>query len=734
MKYTLLIVIALMWFCGFAQDDRVVIMQTSGSLTLDGILNEPLWNDAKEFKFHEFSPNWSVPDSLTTAYVTFDDQNLYVGLIAKEPDTEKIIIRNLIRDGWQGDDFFTFHIDPNMSGENALVFSIYPSGSRYDMSVSNDGVPLGDSTFNKSYDMIWEGQTNINDQGWSAEYKIPLSNLRLKVIDGKVLAAISAQRTQVHLNKTLVFPLNAQNIPNANMVPSLKLPIELKGLQPKKQFQFTPYVLGTLGNSFELNEGEYVKRKGNDFNVGGDLRLGLGSSLILDLTANTDFAQVEIDDQIVNVSDRVNIFLPEKRKFFQEQAGLFDFNTGIGSQLFYSRAIGINQGRLTPIIGGARLTGRLNDTDVGFLSLQTNKTNLDDLSTPSENFSVFRVRQKLFNDSSFLGFMATNRVNEDSYNTAFGIDGVISLQKNLFLIGSVSSEFSNHKNQFDLFDRSRISLLIDKRQEDKFFYRFGYEYSGDNYSPDMSFLLRSQHQNFYANLNYGRFNNDRRKHLFRYSRWTFLNSDVYFDTNLSKVITFYNRSFWRGSFFDGSSVSVFGQFQYESLESPIQLSDKLIIEEGDYKFAYFGLSYSPGNRYNLQFPISVEYGSFYDGANLKFRLQQVFNFGKHLNISNSWQSNYISFKERDLKDWIHIVQTKINWAYNLNLSGSLIGQYNSLNDTYLLSARMRYNFKDGNDLYVVFNQDYNTISSLDRINLPAYNSQFLTFKYTYTFL
>ncbi|WP_353779988.1 DUF5916 domain-containing protein [Winogradskyella sp. 3972H.M.0a.05] len=715
----------------------IVIPKTNGTLVLDGQLTEPFWFEIEPLRFSEYRPNAGVTDSLTTMYVTYDTDNLIIGFIAKDAAPDQIISRCLLRDKWYGDDYVSFHIDPNDTDQNGFVFSVYPPGSRFDMAVSNDAVPLGNSTFNVSYDMIWDAKVHRDEEGWSAELKIPISNLRFKRdSDGNIIAAISGLRSQNYLGKSTTFPEVPQEVTNAIEKPSLKYPVIFQELTPKKQLQITPYVTASLGNRYALNSEEtsYTKTNTDELDAGLDIRYGISPSLTLDVTVNTDFSQVEIDDQIVNVNDRVNIFLPEKRKFFQEQAGLFDFNAGIFSQLFYSRQIGINNGQLTPILGGVRLTGQVGNTDIGLLSLQTEGIRLSETnSIASENFSVLRLRRSIINNKSFIGFMATNRLRKGYYNTAIGFDNVISLPNDVFLVSSASTSIDKDNPDYSFIDNSRFSVYLDKRKESGWYYRAAYEFSGEDYNPAMGFLLRERHHNMYGALTYGTFNTDKTKHIFQYQRFTLFNSDTYTDTDFSKVITWYNRSFWRGRLFSGDSFILFAQAQYENVNSEITLDTNLFVPEGQYDFYYFGASYSPAVQHKVKIPIGIEYGSYFDGTNFRFNLNPEFNFGKHLTIQSSYRANRIRFKRRNQKEWIHIAQTKFNLAYNLHLSGSIIGQYNSLSDQILTSARLRYNFKDGHDLYLVYNQDYNLDAHLFTPQLPRYNNQIITVKYLYTF-
>ena len=737
MKYLLVLIFVGFFLIIKGQNTPIVIHKTEQTFHLDGQLNDEIWEDAQSFHFTEFNPVWGKADSLTSMYVTFDDKNLYIAFQANEPQPQKIINRSLIRDRWYGDDYVSFHIDPNLTKVSSFVFSIFPLGSRFDMAVSNDAIPLGNSTFNLAYDMIWKAKTQITTTGWTAECSIPLSNLRfVKNEQGQIVAAISGLRSQNYLNRTTTSPKLPQEARNAIETPSLKQPIIFQGLKPRKQLQISPYFLANSNNKYELNPSNiYEKQSKRNLEVGLDIRYGISPQLTLDLSYNTDFAQVEIDDQIINIGDRVNIFLPEKRKFFQEQAGLFDFSLGTSSQLFYSRTIGVREGQLTPIIGGARLTGTIAGAEVGLLSMQSKSSIINESDTlASENFSVLRIRKKVLNKRSFIGLMGTNRIRDNYFNTAIGVDGVFHLKKNHLIISSWATSIEKEEqNNYHFADNSRFSLLFTKRQQKGSSYTVAYEFSGQQFQPGMGFLLREQHQNFYANFGYGKFNNDRKEDIFNYQKWTIINSDVYLKPDFSDVITWYNRSTWRGSFFSGNELSIFGQIQYEFLESPIHYTDKVRALPGRYYFVFGGFSYSPAVQYQLQAPLSIEYGQFFKGTRLKLSISPNININKHLYIQTSWQANYLNFKKENATDWIHIVQLKFNWAMNLHLSGSLIGQYNSISNRVFLNTRLRYNFSDGHDLHLVFNQDKFTEQSLSTPQIPPFNNQNFTLKYIYTF-
>lgn len=420
---------------GFAQVDSIrftresyVIKKATNSIQLDGYSNETAWAEATSFPFIVTDPVWGqAPTERTELYLTYDDEYLYAAGRCFTKDSSQIIARTLVRDGYRGDDWMTLHIDSRFDKQNAFVFSVYPLGSRYDMATSNDAVELGNATFNAAFNMFWEAKSVITSEGWFWEMKIPLYNLRYKTSDSNIIEmGISSTRAIQHKQEYHQFPSIPQNAIEGILKPSLKQPVTFYNLKQQRLFLLTPYILSshTRDNSVEGNT--IIKDRKWKNTAGLDAKIGVSPYLTLDLTANPDFSQVEVDDQLINLT-RFSLFFPERRLFFQEQAGLFEFNLGGNAQLFYSRRIGVNNGQLTDIYGGGRLTGKLNkNMDIGILNMQTAPASLEDgTNQNSENFGVIRLRQKVFNDRSFVGAMFTNRINSNDQNYALGFDALI---------------------------------------------------------------------------------------------------------------------------------------------------------------------------------------------------------------------------------------------------------------------------------------------------------------------
>ncbi len=718
------------------QQNRIQIHPIQEDVHLDGKLLEPFWADIPSFPFIRFRPDWGAEDDLTELKVTFDERFMYVGAVCRFPDSTKVISRNLVRDGWQGDDWLTFHIDSYGDRQNAFVFSMYPPGSRYDMSVSNDGIELGNSTFNVTYDMLWEGETHLLDNGWSMEMKIPLSNLRFqKTANGRIFSAISSARTINENNELYVFPAIPQEVQGDIMRPSAKQPVEFVGLQPKKQLLISPYLVAGRERVAQLNDQQdgYIKTKDNLLDVGLDIRYALSPKMTLDLTYNTDFAQVEADDQVVNLQ-RFSVIFPEKRRFFQEQAGLYEVRSGWPTQLFYSRNIGIFNGQLIPILGGGRLNGKIGDMDIGALSIQTQEVELADQSKlPSENFSTLRFRKKVVNDRSFIGFLGTSRLRSGYENYLVGTDAIINLRDDLYFSSSVSYAYDSDLAT-DLLDNSQFFAGVNRNAASGWIYEANYNYSGATFNPGLGFLARANYHKFFFQVDKGKFNR-KGEGLLQYTKWTLFNTDLFYSADNFEFETWYNLTGLEASTFSNDNFDIFHIREFQRLADPLNFSDGLFASSGDHFFQYLLLSYSPAQQRQFNHRASVTAGSFYGGSRFSFQYQPRLNLGEHLNLRGSWRSSYLDFSDQEAgtSDWLHLMQLKVEWALNLHLSGSLVSQYNTTNKSFFNNARIRYNFRDGHDLYLVYNEILNDDRMREVPELPVSGQQTFILKYIYTF-
>ena len=336
--------------------------------------------------------------------------------------------------------------------------------------------------------------------------------------DGRVVMGFSVGRSIVRNSERTIHPAIAPNWGPGSMVkPSQMRKMILTGVEAERPMYISPYALTGGGHVHTLNtpRDAYLRDDNQVIEVGGDLRVGLTRNLNLDLTVNTDFAQVESDNLQVNLT-RFSLFFPEKRRFFQERAAIFEFPLGFNERLFHSRRIGLVNGEPVTLYGGARLVGRVGDWDVGFLNMQTGGEDaanpaLRDL--PSENMGVLRLRRRVFNQFSYLGGIATSRIGSDgSRNLLYGNDAVLRMFGQDYLTLNWSQSFQEPADgvatptlweDAGLFDRALLRANWQRRGTDGPSYTFDLTRVGEAFVPGLGFLFRSNYTSGNANVGYG---------------------------------------------------------------------------------------------------------------------------------------------------------------------------------------------------------------------------------------
>jgi len=370
----------------------VALERLEKPVRLDGVINEPAWEDIDPLPLTMHVPVYGEePTQESKVKVAYTDDHLYVAGRFYEEDPDKIQAPYKERDmGSPTSDSFWLGLDTFNDNENALLFFVTPSGQRVDMALSNDGV--GSAPVNINWDAFWSAEVVRNQKGWFTEMRIPISSLRFEDDSGRVVMGLVAGRWIARRSEADLFPAIPDKWGFWSLAkPSRMQDVVLEDIENRNPLYIRSYLLGGLGRSYHLNDREtkFLKDNQTTGDVGLDLKYGLTNNLTLDVSVNTDFAQVEADAQQVNLT-RYSLFFPEKRGFFQERASNFEFNFGENNRLFHSRRIGIHQGEQVRIYGGARLVGRVEDWDVGVLNMQTQHTN----GLPSENFGVVRLRKK----------------------------------------------------------------------------------------------------------------------------------------------------------------------------------------------------------------------------------------------------------------------------------------------------------------------------------------------------
>ena len=727
--------------------DPVVLTRLEGTIELDGFVNESEWEDIEPLELTMYEPLYKGDLSEHSEIrIAYDDYYLYLSGRFFDADPDGIRANSLYRDRYSGDDTFAIILDTFNDNENARWFFTTPNGVRIDMAVSKDGeggpggggggssgnsIQFGGAV-NDSWNTFWDVATQRNEEGWFAEMRIPYSSLGFQNINGRVVMGLIAYRYIARKNERQIYPAIPPNWRMGFIKPSQAQDVALEDVQSQKPLYVTPYAIGGLGQVSALNDSESAYSFQNDKTreLGLDLKYNLTSNLTVDLTLNTDFAQVEADDQMVNLT-RFSLFFPEKRQFFQERSDIFDVSTGRRDRLFYSRRIGIdNDGNTVPIIGGSRLVGRIGLWDVGVLDMQTARSK----TLPSENFGVFRIRRQVFNENSYVGGMATSRIGDDgSYNTTYGLDGIVRISEREYLTvqwaQSVDDELIK-ANQFDFVESGLIRLQLERRGQQGFGGSLSVTRSGVDYNPGVGFVTRTDFTSPFARFSYGWFPGES-------SQLRRISPDVFFSTyfrnedgSLESVFAGHG---WNLDFKNGDTFSADFRFQVDDLLEPLSFPEDTEIPEGRYTY------YTAESRYRmnmgslLRTSANAEAGAFYDGWRVQLALFPTWNVSRFLELGGEYEFNRVRFPDRDQGFDAHVIRLRTQIGLNTKVSTNAFIQFNSTDDFVSANIRFRYNFREGNDLWIVYNEGLNSDRYRVSPRLPRTDNRALLIKFTYTF-
>jgi Domain of unknown function (DUF5916) len=713
------------------------IQRMTGEVTLDGSVTEPAWDSIEPLPLIQYQPVFKGEMSENTEIrVAYDDKYFYASGRFEERHKGGIRANSLYRDRYSGDDGFSVILDTFNDNENALWFLTTPAGIRLDNSVTNDAEFTGGSAFgtvvNNSWNTYWDVETQVTDNGWSVEMRIPLSSLGFQSVDGVVTMGLITYRFVSHLNERHIYPAIPPDWGLGFAKPSQASKVTLENVENSLPVYVTPYLSGGMVENASLNNSGtgYRSRATNDQEIGLDVKYSLTNNLTLDATINTDFAQVEADDEQVNLT-RFTLFFPEKRQFFQERAGIFNFATGRSDRLFHSRNIGLNSDGPVRILGGGRLVGRVGGWDVGMLDMQTEASG----GTPAENFGVLRLRKQVFNRQSYAGMMLTTRLGDDgSYNVAYGLDGIIKISDREYLTTKWIQTTENDplvSDRFNFFQSAFARVQIERRGDTGLGLSSAVSYSGRDYNPGIGFVRRRDFLSYFANVSYGWFPSD--ESAIRKVTPSLFISSFYRNVDGSLESLRASQS-WNFDMKSGASFRPSLSIEVEDLLQELNFPENTTVPVGRYTFASAQISYNfPDGTLIRGRNNRLSVGSFYDGWRTQLNLGPTISLSNHVELSASYQYSRISFPDRNQLANIHLVGFRMQIGFNREISLNSFVQYNRAADLIISNIRFRYNFREGNDLWLVFNQNLNADRFRETPVLPTVDNRTVLLKYTYTF-
>ena len=713
----------------FSQDSQqsdkpsFIASKLSSDPEIDGnVIEDKVWQSVEPIsQMVQIKPHFGVQASEKTEIrVAFSKSTFYVAVICYDSSPENIVVSDSRRDAnLNYEDSFLFIVDTYNDQQNGFLFGTNSNGMEYDAQIDNEGKGnfsnnrqqggvIGGTNLN--WDASWNVKAETGDYGWSAEFAIPLRSLRFTEGNDQTWG-INFQRNISKTNETAYWaklPINFD-------IKRLSLAGKIHGLELKNpgNLKVIPYVLTQTVRDKSLDPID----TNTDFEAGVDIKYSLSPSLTLDLSYNTDFAQVEVDEQQVNL-DRFNLFFPEKRAFFLENAGQFSVGSPGEVDLFFSRRIGIgNNGALVPIIGGARLSGKVGQTNIGFLSMFTD--DVVDADIEKNNFTVARVNHDFTESRSSIGGIFINRAGlgdtHDDYNRVFAIDGKWGLGKKAqitgFLSKSTTPEIDSNDHAF------KISA---EYNWDGWLISTSYTEVGKGFNPEVGFLQRTDFKKpeflifkAWRPKNMGNIL-ELRPHISYRGYWNFN------DELVTGFLHIDNHWVWRNGFEIHTGVN----FTNEGVQESFSLSG-VSIPINTYKHTELQLVYITNRNKKMSFSGRTVIGGYFGGnrvinsGSFKIRLGDKFNF------SFSLSHNDINLPNGDFTAILS--SAKLSYSFTPRMFVQSLIQHNNISNITSVNARFGWLQNANTGLFVVIN----VIKDDDFID--GLNNQSITIKYTHQF-
>jgi len=683
------------------------VKHISEPILADGVLDEPIWETAESAnEFWEYFPLDSIrAQQQSEVKILYDDTNLYVGIKANALG-KNFTLQSLKRDfRGSGVDSFSLLFDTFNDGTNAFLFGINPYGVQREGLISNGGAESED--FNLSWDVKWQGNSKIYDDYFTAEMIIPLTSLKFK--EGSSKWRFNTYRIDSQSNERS----NWMNVPQNQIIFNLAFMGDMVFERPlgksKTPIAIIPYINAISQKNFENDQGL------NNLKVGGDAKVSIGNSLNLDITINPDFSQVEVDDQVTNLT-RFEVSLPEKRQFFIDNGDLFSsFGDEFHANPFFSRRIGIATDTLgrtieNKIIGGVRLSGKLTkDMRIGFLNIQTAADEENEI--PSNNNTMLAFQQRVFSRSN-IGMFFINReafkdydfvAREDEYNRVLGVDYNIASKDNSWT-GKIYTHksFTPDDNTGNLSTGATLSYFSRKFNV----YSKGM-YVDTDFTSDLGFVRRTDI--FKGILSAERVFWPRKgaiqNHAFKVFPIAFWSPKRDFQNTDYNVTTT-----WLAKFQNQSELSIGMKnsytFLFDSFDPTNTKGGVPLPSDQGYHYNSAEFIYESDARKLFSYALESSLGRFYNGNRFSVESMVTLRFQPKVFISLLLNYDQIKLPEPYPSADIWLLSPKIDITFSKSIFWSTLVQYSNQRDNLGFNSRLQWRFAPLSDLFIVYNDNY----------------------------
>lgn len=688
---------------------RAEAYRTVMKIKIDGVLDEVDWQKANPITdFVQVEPNEGEPITQPTEIrILYDDRNIYFGYTCYDSDISKAIINEMRRDasGLYNNDYAFLILDPYNDRRSAVFFRFNAIGGVEDTAISNSG-----DTRNDSWDAVWESKGKINQDNWVVEIAIPFSQLRFRKSD-VMTWGINLGRNIARNREAAVWspvPKSYGGMAKYRTAYFGDL-VGLNGISPSRNLELLPYVSGGVSR---------VDRDNDEVHDAGlDIKYGITTNLTADATFNTDFAQVEADQEQVNLT-RFSLFFPEKRPFFMEGAALFDFGIPRSSfrrppplLLFYSRRIGLAEDRVIPIIAGTKITGKVTNRTgtygVGLLNVFTDdfqdhdvEEDEEPVDEPHTNYTVLRLTRDMFSGSS-IGLMAVNKQDSDTHNRATGLDFALRPGKNLNISGLWARTFEDDvSDEEDASGNSNAFYFGGDWRNDYLQVTSSYTDIGEGFKPEAGFVLREGIRHFRAEIEYSSWPRkwEIRRFEFGPEFEVFLNRDNDLET---REVSF-------GGYIEpeiGGFIGLNVQHIKDTLEEAFEIREGVFIPVGEYNFAVLRTFVGTNGNRKVSCRIFGGFGEFFNGKRRGFNMAVRIKPNARLNVETMFDFNRIILPQDSFN--ASIFGSRVSYSFSTKLFAKLFAQWNGEADLFSTNLLINYIYRPGSDFYLVVNQNYN---------------------------
>jgi hypothetical protein len=668
-------------------------MRLDKPLILDGRLDEALYKEIAPINgFIQQEPNDGQPATEDTdVWILFDDETLYISTRNWDSQPQHMVANEMRHDSTNliRNEHNAIILDTFDDGRNGFLFLVNVLGGMLEETFANESNP------NRDWNTVWDAATARFDEGWTLEVAIPFKSLRYEPGTDHTWG-ININRQIIHKNEnTYLAPIPVEFGLGVFRVSSAATLIGLETPPLAKNVELKPYAIGSLASDrTTVSTGD--NDPGGD--VGLDLKYGVTGSLTADFTLNTDFAQVEVDEQQVNLT-RFSLFFPEKREFFLEGQNIFNFGGSSargGSDtpiLFFSRQIGLSEGHAVPILGGGRLTGRVGDYDIGMVNIQTAKNEM--ASAPSTNFTALRLRRAVLRRST-VGAMYTRRskaLSASGSNETYGIDGIFAIfdtvRINTYLARTRTSGLSGD----DLSYRGQLDWNTD---------RYGMQFErlsvGANFNPEVGFARRRDIRKTMASARFS----PRPENLPFIRQFSYQADFTYITTGVGRLESRQTSLTFQSEFESGDSFNLSYAREYELLEKPFPIATGVTIPASGYGFQNVTASYQLGQQRRVSGTMSITRGSFFGGTQATAAYRGRLAIATRLAIEPVVSVNWIDLPQGTFTT--KLVSTRVTAPLTPRMFVSALLQYNSSNKTFSNNIRLRWEYQPGSELFVVYSE------------------------------